>query len=76
VLRRLPYEGHRLPATDVDWSVGEGPKIRGGVLALLLLLTGRPVAIPQLEGEGATELVNRLAPETDGTRVMRPGATP
>lgn len=62
VFRRLPYEGHRLSATDIDWSVGEGPEIRGPVLALLLLLTGRPVAIPQLGGEGTTDLVDRLAP--------------
>ena len=41
VFRRLPYDGHRLVATDTDWSVGEGPEIRGPALALLLLLTGR-----------------------------------
>ena len=60
VFRRLPYEGHRLSATDIDWAVGDGPEIQGPVLALLLLLTGRPVMIPQLEGEGATTLVARL----------------
>ena len=41
VFRRLPYDGHRLVATDTDWSAGEGPEIRGPALALLLLLTGR-----------------------------------
>ena len=61
VFRRLPYDGHRLSATDIDWSVGEGPEIRGPVLALLLLLTGRSVVVPQLEGEGATVLAERLA---------------
>lgn len=60
VFQSLPYEGHRLIATDTDWSVGDGPEIRGPVLALLLLLTGRPVVLPQLEGEGATALVERL----------------
>lgn len=50
VFRRLPYEGHRLSATDIDWSVGEGPEIRGPMLMLLLLLTGRSVAISQLDG--------------------------
>ena len=60
VFRRLPYEGHRLSATDIDWSVGEGPEIRGPVLALLLLLTGRPVVIPQLDGDGATTLATQL----------------
>jgi uncharacterized protein (TIGR03083 family) len=57
----LPYDGHRLSATDIDWSVGEGPEIRGPVLALLLLLTGRSVVIPQLQGEGAAVLAERLA---------------
>jgi uncharacterized protein (TIGR03083 family) len=61
VFRRLPYDGHRLVATDADWSVGEGPEIRGPVLALLLLLTGRPAAVSQLDGEGRTDLVDRLA---------------
>ena len=58
VFRRLPYHGHRLSATDIDWSVGEGPEIRGPVLALLLLLTGRPVVIPEL-------------PVTEGLRSQR-----
>ena len=61
VFRRLPYDGHRLAATDVDWSVGDGPEIRGPVLMLLLLLTGRAVAISHLDGEGTTDLVERLA---------------
>lgn len=61
VFHRLPYEGHRLRATDIDWSVGDGPEIRGPVLALLLLLTGRAVVVPQLEGEGSATLAERLA---------------
>jgi uncharacterized protein (TIGR03083 family) len=56
VFRRLPYHGHRLTASDIDWSVGGGPEIRGPVLALLLLLTGRPVVIPELSGDGRTAL--------------------
>ena len=59
VFRTLPYEGHRLSATDIDWSAGDGPEIRGPVLMLLLLLTGRSVAIPQLDGEGATHFVDQ-----------------
>lgn len=57
VFRTLPDEGHRLTATDIDWSVSEGPEIRGPVLTLLLLLTGRSVAISSLEGEGRADLV-------------------
>ncbi|WP_107773952.1 maleylpyruvate isomerase family mycothiol-dependent enzyme [Nocardioides sediminis] len=61
VFTALPSDGLRLAATDTDWSVGEGPEVRGPVLALLLLLTGRTVVLPQLEGEGAAALGERLA---------------
>lgn len=54
--RRL--RGLRLEATDVVWSVGDGPEVRGRAQALLLLLTGRvAAAIPSLDGPG----VGRLA---------------
>jgi uncharacterized protein (TIGR03083 family) len=61
VFRPLPYAGHRLVATDTDWSVGEGPEINGPMLALLLLLTGRSVVLPQLGGQGAIDLAERSA---------------
>ncbi len=56
--RRL--RGLRLQATDVQWSVGEGPEVRGPIAALLLLLTGRPAALPGLTGDGVAELTVRL----------------
>ncbi|MER6004229.1 maleylpyruvate isomerase family mycothiol-dependent enzyme [Nonomuraea angiospora] len=46
--RRL--RGLRLVATDVDWSVGEGDVVEGPVQALLLLISGRPAALPSLRG--------------------------
>ena len=61
VFRMLPYEGLRLTATDVDWSVDDGPEVRGPALTLLLLLTGRSVVVPRLEGRGATILAERLS---------------
>jgi uncharacterized protein (TIGR03083 family) len=61
VFKPMPYDGNTLVATDTDWSVGEGPEVRGPVLALLLLLTGRSVVLPQLEGEGVAALSERLA---------------
>jgi hypothetical protein len=67
VFRSLPYGGLRLVATDIEWSVGEGAELRGPVLALLLLLTGRPVVLPQLEGPGAALLAERI--NTARTRV-------
>jgi uncharacterized protein (TIGR03083 family) len=54
VKRRL--KEFRYTATDVGWTAGDGPEVRGPVAALLLLLTGRPVALPQLSGPGVEEL--------------------
>ncbi|MFI8219614.1 maleylpyruvate isomerase family mycothiol-dependent enzyme [Streptomyces sp. NPDC085932] len=42
--RPWPLPKARLVATDIDWTRGAGPEIRGPVGALLLLLTGRPEA--------------------------------
>ncbi|MGY2063718.1 hypothetical protein ACW9HQ_53220, partial [Nocardia gipuzkoensis] len=54
----------RLTATDTDWTAGEGPEIQGPILPLLLLLTGRPIALRQLTGPGRDELDRRIhAPE-------------
>lgn len=41
VFRQLPWRGHRLVATDHDWSHGEGPVIEDTMGGLFLLLTGR-----------------------------------
>lgn len=57
--RRL--RGLRVVATDVDWSVGTGPEVRGPVEALLLLLTGRTgAALPSLVGPGTQRLAAHL----------------
>ena len=56
VFRGLPIEGYRFTATDVSWSAGEGPDVQGPVMAILLVLTGRPAGRAQLTGEGATRL--------------------
>ena len=49
--------GLRLEATDVDWTVGDGPVVRGPAQALLLLLTGRAAAaLPALAGPGVARL--------------------
>lgn len=60
VFHHLPLEGLRLTATDTDWTVGEGPEIRGPISAILLLLTGRPVAFERFEGEGMATLAGRV----------------
>ena len=42
----------RLVATDTDFAVGKGPELRGPVLELLLLMTGRGAYARDLEGAG------------------------
>lgn len=44
--RRL--RGHRLAATDADWSVGTGTLVTGPITALVLHLSGRPAAMASL----------------------------
>jgi uncharacterized protein (TIGR03083 family) len=56
--RRL--RGLRFVATDESWTVGEGTPVQGPISAILLLLTGRPAALPDLSGPGRTELDARL----------------
>lgn len=50
VFHRLPEAGHRLVATDLDWQRGEasGPELRGPILGILLVLTGRPAGLELL----------------------------
>jgi len=51
----------RLEATDVDWRHGEGPLVRGAGEAILLAVTGRAVALDELDGDGVAVLKARLA---------------
>ena len=60
VFREIPLGGYRLVATDVAWTAGDGPEVRGPVVALLLLLTGRPVRMSELGGPGADALRRRV----------------
>ena len=49
--------GVRLVATDMDWSAGHGPEVRGSGEALLLAMTGRVAAVVgELEGDGVALL--------------------
>jgi uncharacterized protein (TIGR03083 family) len=60
VFRQLPLDGYRLVATDTDWSAGSGPVVAGPASALLLLVTGRRIALNRLEGDGAAQLKMHL----------------
>jgi hypothetical protein len=50
----------RVIATDTAWAAGNGPEVRAPISAILLLSAGRLVALPELTGDGATELTSRL----------------
>lgn len=52
--------GLRLSASDLDWSHGSGPEVRGPGLSLLMAITGRTSAATDLDGEGAATLRERL----------------
>jgi uncharacterized protein (TIGR03083 family) len=63
--RRLA--GYRLLATDADWTAGTGAReVRGPIEALLLLLTGRAVALDRLAGPGVEVLAAKTAGHTRG----------
>ena len=51
--------GLKLAATDVDWTYGDGPEVRGPGEALLMAMSGRRVAIDDLQGEGVETLRSR-----------------
>ena len=50
----------RLVATDLDWSHGGGPEVRGPGEALLMAMAGRGDALKDLSGPGKDELAERL----------------
>ncbi|MDT5364406.1 MAG: hypothetical protein QOC69_6168 [Mycobacterium sp.] len=52
--------GVRLIATDVDWSHGKGPEVRGPGEALLMVMAGRPDALRDLDGPGLAILSSHV----------------
>ncbi len=48
--------GVRLSATDADVSIGDGPEVTGPALSLLLAVSGRRVAVDDLDGPGVSAL--------------------
>ena len=76
VLRALAYQAHtwvglggakqhvaglRLVATDAGLGLGEGAEVRGPALSLLLVASGRTVALDDLSGPGVQTLAARLS---------------
>ena len=52
--------GFRFIATDTDWTAGTGTDIRGPIVGVLLVLTGRRAGVLLLSGPGRSELETRL----------------
>ncbi|GAB1639861.1 maleylpyruvate isomerase family mycothiol-dependent enzyme [Krasilnikovia sp. MM14-A1259] len=52
--------GLRFEATDLEWSWGSGPLIRGTAEAVMLALTGRRAPLAELSGDGLPELDSRI----------------
>jgi uncharacterized protein (TIGR03083 family) len=51
--------GLKLRATDIDWTVGQGPEVAGPGEALLMAMCGRKVVIDELTGDGVAVLRSR-----------------
>lgn len=52
--------GLRFVATDVSWSKGDGPEVRGTGEALALATVGRSAVLDELDGDGVAVLRARL----------------
>ncbi|MEU6716820.1 maleylpyruvate isomerase family mycothiol-dependent enzyme [Nonomuraea sp. NPDC046802] len=54
--------GVRLVATDLDWSSGKGPEVRGKAEALMMVIAGRRGVVAELSGPGQPILAGRVRP--------------
>jgi uncharacterized protein (TIGR03083 family) len=61
VASRRAASGLRLEADDAPFAVGDGPEVRGNLLALVMCLAGRPAYLGELEGPGVPVLRARIA---------------
>lgn len=50
----------RLVATDLDWTFGRGPEVRGTAEALLMAVAGRRGIAAELSGPGRERIARRL----------------
>ncbi|MHA7217314.1 maleylpyruvate isomerase family mycothiol-dependent enzyme [Arthrobacter sp. MDT1-48-3] len=57
---RRVASGLRLDATDAPFASGEGPEVRGSLLALVMCLAGRPAYLADLSGPGVPVLRSRI----------------
>ena len=52
--------GVRLVATDLRFSAGAGPEVRGAAEALLMAIAGRRGVASELSGPGQAKLAGRI----------------
>jgi uncharacterized protein (TIGR03083 family) len=52
--------GLTLRARDADWSAGSGPEVTGPLASIVMAITGRPVALDGLSGDGLDTLRSRV----------------
>lgn len=60
LLGAMRTRGVRLVATDLDWSHGDGPELRGSGEAVLMVMAGRAAALDDLDGPGKAKLAQRF----------------
>ncbi len=53
--------GLRFEATDIEWTVGEGPVVSGPAMSLILAMVGRRAALGDCSGPGVAALRERGA---------------
>ena len=51
--------GLRLEATDVEWTSGDGPAVKGPCMSLILAMVGRKGALDDCDGDGLDTLRSR-----------------
>jgi uncharacterized protein (TIGR03083 family) len=56
LVHAAPQQGRRLVATDLNWTKGSGPEVRGKAIDLVLLVANRRQVLPCLEGPGVAGL--------------------
>jgi uncharacterized protein (TIGR03083 family) len=52
--------GLSFAATDLDWTWGSGPEVRGPATSIILALQGRPRGLDDLTGDGVATLRSRM----------------
>jgi uncharacterized protein (TIGR03083 family) len=52
--------GIRLVTTDLAWTLGKGPEVRGTAEDILMAIAGRRTVLPDLDGDGVRVIDHRL----------------